>query len=186
MRMTQYQQTLVTEHLDLPYTIAQCRVKSHSAIWPEYDDLCQEGNLALCNAAIHYNASLPATFRTYASCAIQNRITNYLQKRNKVPAISQNDFLTDQENIISCDILPDSSGPLLCDEVELTMFLNTIKSQYSGVTRKGIEALLLNVLGYDLQTISTIYKTTPNNISAWLSKAKKALRTNAQVKNLYS
>ena len=182
MPMTQYQQNLITDHLDLPYTIAQCRVKSYTMIQNEYEDLCQEGNLALCNAALHYREGSSATFRTYASCAIQNRINRYLKNHKKFPVLSVTDNpLPDKEPITEYDVFND---PL--EKMEISMLLTSIKSQYQGVTSKGIDALLLYVLGYDLQEISQIYQVTPNNISAWISKAKKALRSNTQIQKLYS
>ena len=179
MPITQYQQNLITDHLDLPYTIAQCRVKSYTLIQNEYEDLCQEGNLALCNAALHYHEGSPATFRTYASCAIQNRINSYLKSHKKFPVLhTTDDLLSDKE--------PMDQYEFSLDDSEVSMLLTSIQSQYHGITAKGIDALRLYVLGYDLQMISKIYKVTPKNISAWISRAKKALRTNPQIQKLYS
>lgn len=186
MQLTKEQQTLIEAHLELPYILAQYRIKSCSSIYTEYEDLCQVGNLALCNAALHYQPNSAASFKTYASCAIKNRMTDYMHDLNK-----RN--LTEYSSLSSSDPdetyeypLPDPSSLYSYKEKEIILLLNTVKEDYKGITKKGIEALLLKILGYDLQAIAQIFHVTPNHISAWLSRGKKALRTNPHIINLYS
>lgn len=53
---------------------------------PEYEDLLQEGYLALQEAILHFDPTKGAPFYSYAYSCIRNRIANYMQtKRRLIP-----------------------------------------------------------------------------------------------------
>ena len=45
-----------------------------------------------------------------------------------------------------------------------------------GVTRKGIDAMIFMSEGFTCREIGEMYGTNANNVTAWISKARKALR----------
>jgi DNA-directed RNA polymerase specialized sigma24 family protein len=50
------------------------------------------------------------------------------------------------------------------------------KAAYTGIAKKGMEAMELQTDGYSVAEIAKMYDTTPNNINAWISRARKKLK----------
>ena len=63
-------------------------------------------------------------------------------------------------------------------ECETPLLLAAAESQYSGVTRKGVHALALQVSGIPLTAVSVRMSVPPNHVSAWISRAVRKLRNN--------
>lgn len=61
---------------------------------------------------------------------------------------------------------------------ETPLLLVAAESQYSGVTRKGIHALALQVSGIPLTAVAVRMSVPPNHVSAWISRAVRKLRNN--------
>ena len=61
---------------------------------------------------------------------------------------------------------------------ETPLLLVAAESQYSGVTRKGIHALALQVAGIPLTAVAVRMSVPPNHVSAWISRAVRKLRNN--------
>ena len=61
-------------------------------------------------------------------------------------------------------------------ECETPLLLAAAESQYSGVTRKGVHALALQVSGIPLTAVATRMSAPPNHVSAWISRAVHKLR----------
>lgn len=59
-----------------------------------------------------------------------------------------------------------------CSEV-----LAACKNRYRGITRQGIQAIEMELLGFSSKEIAGRYGTTVNNINAWISRARKKLKT---------
>ena len=64
---------------------------------------------------------------------------------------------------------------------ELMSLLDRAEATATGITAKGIRALRMMCDGYSCREISAHYDTTPNNITAWMSKARKYLASFAQL-----
>ena len=64
---------------------------------------------------------------------------------------------------------------------ELMSLLDRAEATATGITAKGIRALRMMCDGYSCREISSHYDTTPNNITAWMSKARKYLASFAQL-----
>lgn len=63
----------------------------------------------------------------------------------------------------------------------LLLMLVLAPAAYADITAKGIRALRMMCDGYSCREISAHYDTTPNNITAWMSKARKYLASFAQL-----
>ncbi len=63
-------------------------------------------------------------------------------------------------------------------ECETSLLLTAAESQYSGVTRKGVHALALQVSGMPLTAVAVRMSAPPNHVSAWISRAVHKLRNN--------
>ena len=56
-----------------------------------------------------------------------------------------------------------------------------IHEEYSGITAKGVEALLLRNTGYTDKEIAKMFHVKPNHISAWISRANSRLRKDPRI-----
>ncbi|MBQ2871768.1 sigma-70 family RNA polymerase sigma factor [bacterium] len=172
MKLTVEQKKLVEEHLNLvPYIIEKYISRNNN--WDmQYEDLIQEGNLALCKAASKYNNTVK--FNTFAEIVIKNELLKYCNKSNR--RIKTVDLPT---GIVVEELFVDP------EEISDTFFnsenirsIRKIKSEYSGVVLKGIEAIELKMQGLAGVDIAKIYDVKPNHISAWIAKAKHELMIN--------
>ena len=126
----------------------------------EYADLYQTGCLALCHAAATYDPEREASFSTYASVVIRNRLYDYCRHVNHVHS----------------QLLAPSESP-----AELFPLLQIIQEEYSGIAAKGVNALLLQASGYSSKDIAAMYHVKPNHISAWISRARSRLQKDPRV-----
>ena len=158
MTLTVEQQRIVEENLGLVRAVlSRCVSSPGSTGIYSYDDLFQIGCIALC-----------AVFSTYAFAAIRNRIYNalaratYCRKREK-----QSDFPNEPVAVVPMDT-PEAH--------ELRKVLRETQDRLKGVTRKGIDAMIFMSEGFTCREIGEMYGTNANNVTAWISKARKALR----------
>ena len=59
---------------------------------------------------------------------------------------------------------------------KLRKVLREAQDRLKGVTRKGIDAMIFMSEGFTCREIGEMYGTNANNVTAWISKARKALR----------
>ena len=59
--------------------------------------------------------------------------------------------------------------------------LRACKERYTGIARRGVEAIELKLRGYDSSEIAEIYGTTINNVNAWISRARSKLRNEPEL-----
>ena len=178
--LTPEQQVLVEQNLDLVRScVLRCIDLDESVCGMGYDDLYQEGCVALCHAAASYDSQAGAKFSTYASAVIRNHLLDhcrYLQaKRRSAPVISLDSYDEDgvsREHLAACD---DSDNQLnrLC----LAQLLEHGRRAYHGTARLGIEALELKARGYTGADIAQLYGVRPNLVGAWISRATAKLKS---------
>ena len=139
-----------------------------------YDDLVQEGCIALCGAASSYQPER-GSFQTYAVTVVRNHLIDYcrdiMARENRLPTVSFEHLKdsgwegTDRE--IASDMI---------SQLDVCRFLCERKRRYKGTARLGVEALLLKITdGYGVTDIARIYGAKPNQVGAWISKAKKRI-----------
>ena len=149
--LTAEQQLLVENSLEfVHWTIARLIPKSNCHM--EYDDLFQEGCVALCHAAAIYHGRKQTSWRKYIS----------EQSLDDPDAGLPTPVCTDHAHFSSVD-----AGAVL----------NSCKKHYRGVAKLGVDALVLKTKGFDCKDIAVLYHTSSNNVGAWISRAAKKLRS---------
>ena len=174
---TSERNTLVESHLPLVRWVVSTYFSSNAqVVGLAFEDLEQEGAVALCQAADTYKAGKTA-FSTYAVKVIRNHLLTYCRKivadTRNTPTVSleeQNYEETEQQDERAME--QDSLSNFCAEEI-----LHRRKIAYTGSSQRGIEALELKVLlGYGVTDIARLYGTKANLVGAWMSKAVKQIR----------
>ena len=138
----------------------------------QYEDLIQEGNLALCKAASKYNKSVK--FNTFAEIVIKNELLMYCKKVNrKIKTVELPNGKDIEEILVSNEDVSESVF-----NRENLKNIHKMKKEYSGVVLKGITAIELKMQGLAGADIAKIYDVKPNYVSAYIARAKKELLAN--------
>lgn len=134
-----------------------------------YEDLYQEGCVALCRAAQSYDAE-KTQFHSYAISVIRNHLLDYCRRiqaqRQKAVVLSFEELHTNEPAHET-----DNTSRLY-----VTQALEYGKRTYSGVALLGIEALELKAMGYSGADIARLYGVKPNHVGAWIFRAKQKLK----------
>ena len=140
-----------------------------------YEDYYQIGCEALCKAAMSYKPDI-CTFQTYASKVIRNALIDHgramTHRQKKLSGLDFDTWLSSGE--YGCEQVPDNNFQMVIDSDALKALVECSKD-YTGVVKKGAEAIRLKALGYSTAEISKMYHTNRNNVAAWMSKAKARL-----------
>jgi len=139
----------------------------------EYDDLYQEGCIALWKAAETFDSSMGVQFHSYAISVIRNHLTDYCRQihRQGVTTVSlEEEGISSREKSVTWD----DTSHLYVQQV-----LDYGKRTYKGVARLGIEALELKIEGYSGTDIAKLYGVKPNHVGAWISRAAQKLKKDA-------
>ena len=148
----------------------------------EYDDLYQEGCIWLCKAAVSFDETRNVKFSTYAERIVINGLRTYCrlmcskQKHHiQLPAQKEQD-----EEVFSLDRIPaEDTLEQLFEEQDIYILLQSMKQQYSGTIRLGIEAIEWKVKGFSGAEIAKMYGVKPNLVGAWISRASSRLKKNS-------
>ena len=163
--LTAEQQLLVENSLEfVHWTIAKLIPKSSCHM--EYDDLFQEGCVALCHAAASYHGG--TSFKTYAITVIRNHLIDCCRKQTSWRKYISEQSLDDPDANLPTPVCTDYvhfSG------VDTGAVLTACKKHYRGVAKLGVDALVLKTKGFDCKDIAALYHTSSNNVGAWISRA---------------
>jgi len=162
---------LIEEHLDcVHWTIHRFISVNENVCGLEYDDLYQEGCVALCRAAETFDEQKGIQFHSYAISVIRNHLVDYCRciQNRTAPTVTLE--AGDTELSRRSAVSPDN-GDLFVEQV-----LDYGKRTYSGVARLGVEALELKIAGYSGADIADLYGVKPNHVGAWISRAVKKLK----------
>jgi len=177
------QKKLIENNLDIVKWAIYSHITVNETVYGlNYDDLFQEGCLLLCRAAATYNGEL-AQFDTYAQVVVKNGLLAYCKKmwRKHKHTINFNDISSDSEDITNPisdnQITKDIYNSFISDTVVFDL-LESVKLEYSGITRLGIDALELKIKGYTGAEIAQLWGVRQNTIGAWITRAKNKLRQN--------
>jgi len=134
-----------------------------------YEDLFQIGCIGLCKAVDTYREG-EGRFSTYAYALIRNEIFDALKyatfRRNREAASNIADPQTRAYEEPAMDFVH-----------EILQAVRAARLRASGITAKGIDALLLLAQGYTHSEIGArMGGVSANNISAWVTRARKFLR----------
>ena len=182
--LTPEQQNLTEQNLSLVDKVIARYIHTNETVCGlGYEDLCQEGCLALCRAAATYDG-VSAQFSTYATALIRNHLTDCCKavstRLRNMPAIPLDAGPPDEERPPGIPELSVGDGvDALIGRLDMDALLSDCKRRYSGVARLGIEALELKVRGYSGADIARLYNTKPNHVGAWISRAAQKIRKEA-------
>ena len=174
-RLTTAQQRLVEENLAVVERVLRFDVRANPCIAGlDYEDLYQEGCVWLCKAVLTFDP-VRGSFAPYARRVVQNGLVGYC--RNVLSKYQHTVLLGDLKPAVLTAL--DVQNAVSCHaKCETPLLLATAESQYSGVTRKGVHALALQVSGMPLTAVAVHMSAPPNHVSAWISRAVHKLRNN--------
>lgn len=163
---------MVETHLNcVHWTIHTFIGVNESVCGLEYDDLFQEGCIALWRAAENFDERRGTQFHSYAISVIRNHLLDYCRKiqSRTAPIASLEDW--DAEASRRGAAAWDSDSGLFVEQV-----LEYGKRTYSGVAKLGVEALELKIAGYSGTDIARLYGVAPSHVGAWISRAAAKLK----------
>lgn len=178
--MTEYQNALVIEHLDLVNWVIRTRISIPNRPLLTYDDFYAIGCEAICRAAVKYQVDT-GEFAPFACRYIYNAIIdhcrsmNYRAQRTVDAGSEEGAALLDKLAHTCIDF-----EAVVTDDAAMAA-LRACKEEYQGVARKGIEAIELKLQGYESSEIAEFYGTTINNVNAWISRARSKLRNDPRL-----
>ena len=163
---------LFEDHLNCVHWSIRRFISTHEGVCGlEYDDLYQEGCIALWSAAGSFEEGKGIPFHSYAIPVIRNHLIDYcrhIQSRT-VPTVPLE--ACDTEMARRNAVEPPGDSSLFVEQV-----LAYGKHTYSGVARLGVEALELKIAGYSGADIAELYGVPSNHVGAWISRAAKKLK----------
>ncbi len=174
-RLTAAQQRLVEENLTIVERVLRFDINANPCVAGlGYEDLYQEGCVWLCNVALTFDPAR-GSFASYARRVVQNGLIGYC--RIVLSQCRHTVSLDDLEPAVLATLEAQNtvSSHTKC---ETPLLLAATESQYSGVTRKGVHALTLQVSGMPLTAVAVRMSVPPNHVSAWISRAVHKLRNN--------
>ena len=172
-RLTAAQQRLVEENLAVVERVLRFEVRANPCIAGlSYEDLYQEGCVWLCKAALTFDPAR-GSFASYARRVVQNGLIGYC--RNVLSTHQRTVSFDDLEPAVLA-AFEDQNAVSSHTKCETPLMLAAAESQYSGVTRKGIHALVLQMSGMPLTTVAIRMSAPPNHVSAWITRAVHKLR----------
>lgn len=184
-QMTEAERVLVEDHLELVHWVIQdhIQVQKH-IVGMEYYDLVQHGCLLLIKAARAYNAER-GDFVPFARKVILNGLRSHCKytalrhgkRRHLIPSGEPTDD-NDPSNMDAFNGGDDTTRAVEANDI--IEVLSSFLPEYSGVARKGIEALILKIRGFNGADIAEIYGVDQYNVGAWISRAKQKLRVNSR------
>ena len=161
---------LINDHLNCVHWVIRCFIHVNPGVCGlEYDDLYQEGCIALWRAAETYDEQQGARFHSYAISVIRHYLLDYCRKIQSRTAVVVP--LEDAETAWNMAQSWDGDSNLFVEQV-----LDYGKRTYSGVARLGVEALELKIAGYSGTDIAKLYGVQPNHVGAWISRAAQKLK----------
>lgn len=177
MILTDEQQKIVEKNIGLVYKVLSDKLHGSRQMGIySYDDLFQIGCIGLCKAAA---TDKGGTFSTYAYRLIWNEICDALIYATRR-----------QTTEIACDVTPyvgDSEEfreDAIAFQVDACRAIEQAKASAPPSTAKGIEAIMLMVQGYTCKEIGERMSASDKLVTAWMSKARKYLKTRPDVMSL--
>lgn len=183
--MTEFEKQLAEKHMDLVPRMVTALTRSYSNLsLSESEELMQVGYLALCRAAMNYNAERP--FAPYAKAAIRYAIYDYwrdCKRRNEwfcsLDAMLEKETDPYDKKTAAAAFEPETETQTCSSEY--MAFLQLLEQQHDGILQKGIIALRMQQQGYKSTDLAKVYGVPPNHIRAWQSKARKILKQNKEL-----
>ena len=168
LKLTDAQRIQVEQYLPLVTRVMIDCVHGPTGIY-DWNDLVQYGRIGLCKAAATYEEGRNAIFETYAYALIRNEIYKALEYATRR---KQREVCSDMDAQLMDDLPKADSGG------DLAELLDTAAGGASDTIARGIESLRLYAQGYSCKEIGQLFfaGASDNNVSAWMSRARRYLR----------
>lgn len=138
-------------------------------------------NYPACNTYVFFDGR--TKFETYAQTVLRTTLADYC--RDVLPeeqCISLDEPITaDGEGRCRYELLPDPQSDSFVKEMENWDVLERCEKAYTGVCKMGVEAIRLHLSGYTGVEIARMYGREPNQVQAWMSKARKKMKSDPAV-----
>ena len=144
---------------------------SYHLPYSEFDDLCQEGRIALYRAAVSYDSAKGASFFTYAQTCMTNAMVSFVNKYN---ASAGTMAVTDDEG----GIVEVSSTRSMPEDEVLSNHLRKLLSTkgFAGLSETERKTVFLKACGYKTGEISKKTGKSSKSVDNTLFRARKKLK----------
>lgn len=177
MKLTSQQQKAVEDNIGLVGKVIKDKVHGLNQLgFYTYDDIFQIGCIGLSKAAATDKGGV---FSTYAYRLIWNEICDaliYAARR-----LSKEELAEDIDPSFQNELV----DPYQDNKIELYEAIDKAKKRASPSVAQGIDVLLLMNQGYSAKEIGKNFDKNANTITAIVSKARKYLRQQPELKLLY-
>lgn len=141
----------------------------------DFDDIMQEGYVALWNAIKTFNKGRGSSFSNYACCCIRNKLLAYLNTPSRTfwrdvntNAIYLDDIVKDDNKMTYNELIPSYSG----NDLELYVALKDILNDLD-VDNIKTKILIDRMNGYSHKEIAEKYGLNTNVTAVYLSEIRK-------------
>ena len=183
--LNEQQQQLVEKNLTVIHWAIHNFVKINETVFGfEYDDLYGEGCVLLCKAAATYDSE-KGRFSAYAQTVVKNGLLSYCRimcnRQNRQRLLLDPKVFEDNEETYAALLAIEDPLDELTSEIDALALLASVKKNYHGIVRLGIEALEWKIKGLSGRDIADLYGVQPNTVGAWISSAAVKLREDERV-----
>ena len=183
--LNEQQQQLVEKNLTVIHWAIHNFVKINETVFGfEYDDLYGEGCVLLCKAAATYDSE-KGRFSAYAQTVVKNGLLSYCRimcnRQNRQCLLLDPKAFEDNEETYAALLAIEDPLDELTSEIDALALLASVKKNYHGIVRLGIEALEWKIKGLSGRDIADLYGVQPNTVGAWISRAAVKLREDERV-----
>ena len=183
--LNEQQQQLVEKNLTVIHWAIHNFVKINETVFGfEYDDLYGEGCVLLCKAAATYDSE-KGRFSAYAQTVVKNGLLSYCRimcnRQNRQRLLLDPKVFEDNEETYAALLAIEDPLDELTSEIDALALLASVKKNYHGIVRRGIEALEWKIKGLSGRDIADLYGVQPNTVGAWISRAAGKLREDERV-----
>ena len=145
---------------------------------PEYDDLSQAALMGLYEAALSYSAKKGASFRTYATVCITNRLKNEVRNHNSGKNLPLNSSLSLDSLSENAD-MADSPEMIVEIKENFEAVLNQIHISLSDFERK---VLVLVLSGYNRTEAAKKLGISVKAFDNALQRVRRKLKANSSIR----
>ena len=183
--LNEQQQQLVEKNLTVIHWAIHNFVKINETVFGfEYDDLYGEGCVLLCKAAATYDSE-KGRFSAYAPTVVKNGLLSFCRimcnRQNRQRLLLDPKVFEDNEETYAALLAIEDPLDELTSEIDALALLASVKKNYHGIVRLGIEALEWKIKGLSGRDIADLYGVQPNTVGAWISRAAVKLREDERV-----
>lgn len=190
--MREFERKLIENNMCVVDYVVKDMIKKRYIPKEEYEDYRQMGFLILCSKVHKYDGR--TKFKTFADKVLKNAFIDMHRTNHDIETLSLDAKLCDNdendEELINLLAAPDNTENEAIAKVTADMMkehFNRVKEKCTAKTTvRGFEALELKMQGYSGMEIAEMFNVPANSLRSWMSKAKKLLVNDAEVKACYT